>query len=278
MRLGALAIACTGLAGCSLGGVESTQPFEPTAKGVVWAVGDGADGSSFAKRMAARIAADRPERFLYLGDVYVAGTAREFRVNYGRTYGRLRKVTEPTSGNHDYANRRSGYLPYWRKVKGHPQPLYYSLKVAGWEILSLNSEAPHGRGSRQMAWLHKKVRAPGTCRIVFWHRPRFSAGAVHGDDPSVAPLWNALRGHARIVLTGHDHSLQRFKIRSGITEYVAGAGGRELYPNHKDSRLAFGRAGVRGGVRMKLAPGKATLEFRSSKGKLLDRSRATCRP
>lgn len=42
----------------------------PDGSAVVWAVGDGADGSTAARRVAARIAADRPERVLYLGDVY----------------------------------------------------------------------------------------------------------------------------------------------------------------------------------------------------------------
>jgi hypothetical protein len=100
---------------------------------------------------------------------------------------------------------------------------------------------------------------------------------VHGDAPDVAPLWNALPGHARLVLNGHDHTLQRMRLRSGLTEYVAGAGGANLYRNRQDSRLAFGRAGLQGALRMVLEPGKATLEFRSASGKLLDRSHARCR-
>ena len=36
---------------------------------VVWAVGDGADGSAAAGRVAVTIRASRPDRVLYLGDV-----------------------------------------------------------------------------------------------------------------------------------------------------------------------------------------------------------------
>jgi hypothetical protein len=278
----AIAFVCLALGAC--GGAHSAAPVPPPpppgpGQKLVWAVGDGADGSAAGKQVAARIAKDKPDRFLYLGDVYPVGSAVDFRANYGPTYGRLRRITEPTSGNHDWGNRRSGYLRYWRKAKSHKPPSYYSFKLGGWEFLDLNSEAPHGKSSAQLGWLRKRLRsAPGNCRIAFWHRPRFSAGTVHGDAPDTAPLWNALRGHARLVLTGHDHTMQRLRRRNGLTEYVSGAGGATLYRNRRDSRLAFGRSGVAGALRIVLEPGKATLEFRSSSGKLLDRSRATCRP
>jgi hypothetical protein len=116
----------------------------------------------------------------------------------------------------------------------------------------------------------------GTCRVAFWHRPRFSADSVHGDAPDIAPLWNAVRGHARLVLNGHGHALMRYRRRAGLTEYVAGAGGRVLYSLRPDRRLAFARSHQTGALRLALSPGKATVEFRAVNGELLDRSRATC--
>src|SRR5918992_2903243 len=55
----------------------------------VWAVGDGADGGKRAKALARRIAARRPDRLLYLGDVYEHGSREEFRRNYAPVYGSL---------------------------------------------------------------------------------------------------------------------------------------------------------------------------------------------
>jgi hypothetical protein len=127
-----------------------------------------------------------------------------------------------------------------------------------------------------VGWLKKQLTQPGTCRIAYWHRPRMSAGP-HGDAPDMAPVWNALRSHARLVVGGHDHSLQRFRRRGGLTQLVAGAGGSILYSDHADPRLAFARAGKTGALRILLEPGSATLEFRSVSGRLLDRSRASCR-
>jgi hypothetical protein len=276
VTVGAAIAAAAALAGPAQAPPQQEPPEEQRA--VVWAVGDGGDGSLGARRMAARIARDRPDRFLYLGDVYESGTAAEFRRNYEPSYGRLKRITEPTSGNHDWPNRRTGYLPYWRRAKGRPQPYWYSFRLGGWQILNLNSEAPHGAGTQQLRWLRARLREPGTCRLAFAHRPRFAARGLHGDSLDMAAIWNTLRGHARIVLAGHEHSLQRFRRRDGMTQYVAGAGGEILYGVGRDRRLAFGRAKVTGALRIVLEPGSATLEFRSSSGALLDRSRAGCVP
>lgn len=248
---------------------------EPRA--VVWAVGDGADGSRVARRLARRIERDRPDAFLYLGDVYPHGTAADFEHNYRSVYGRLDRITWPTPGNHEWWARESGYFPYWAEY-GRARP-WYRRRLAGWDLLSLNSEGRHSPGSPQLRWLHRRLSASGgTCRIAFWHRPRFSAGQVHGDAPDVAPFWRALRGRARIVLNGHDHALMRYRRRAGITEYVAGAGGRVRYTLGPDRRVAFARSDHTGALRLELRPGAATLEFRSVDGELLDRSRARCRP
>jgi hypothetical protein len=270
----ALAAACLGLA---LAAAASGQGDEDgTTSAVVWAVGDGADGSSRAKRLAGMIARDEPDRFLYLGDVYDTGSAAEFRRNFAGVYGELARIAEPTPGNHDWGRRREGYYPYWRSVKGRRQPPWYRLRQGGWEIIGLNSESAHGPSSRQLRWLRRLLDdAEGDCRIAFWHRPRLSAG-VYGDDASYEPFWSALRGRARLVLSGHDHNMQRFRPRDGIVQLVAGSGRRSFYPLHPDRRLRFGRDDRVGALRLELQPGLAALEFRDLRGRVLDRSRLRC--
>jgi len=276
--LGALALASCGGASSQAPAPGPVEPAQaPANRAIVWAVGDGADGSPIARKLARLIAADQPDRFLYLGDVYPSGTATDFRRRYAPVYGRLAEITSPTTGNHEWVNRRTGYQPYWRGVTGRPQPYWYSLPLAGWQLISLSSEAPHQATSAQLRWLRARLEQPGTCRLAFWHRPRFSAGSVHGDSPDVAPFWRALKGRARLVVNGHDHLLLRYRKRAGLTEYVAGAGGAVLYRQVPDRRLAFARAGVTGALRIVLEPGWARLEFRSATGKVLDRSRARCK-
>jgi acid phosphatase type 7 len=254
--------------------MATSQPDQPAT---VWAVGDGADGSRIARRLARRIDRDRPDAFLYLGDVYPSGTAEDYARNYHTVYGRLAPITWPTPGNHEWWAREQGYYPYWRRHDRPSRP-WYRFSLGGWELISLNSETRHGPGSRQLRWLDRVLdSADGTCRLAFWHRPRFSADGVHGDAPDVAPLWRALRGHARLVLNGHGHALIRYRRRAGLTQYVAGAGGSNRYALRPDQRTAFARSDKTGALRIELSPGRATLEFRAVDGAVLDRSRATCR-
>lgn len=267
-----------GIAGCGRGGAPAQQLTGSEAPTAVWAVGDGADGGSEGKQVARMIRRDRPARFLYLGDVYERGTPSEFRRNYSPAYGALNRITAPTPGNHEWGNRRTGYLPYWRRAKGRRQPSYYRFRLAGWEVLSLNSEMSHRRGSRQQRWLAGAVREPGTCRLAFMHRPYQSAG-LHGDTRSLGSLWRTLRGHARLVLAGHDHDMQRLRRRDGLNQYVSGAGGRGRYPlDFRDPRVAFGRDDRFGALRIELRAKGAKLEFRSATGAVLDRSEVRCRP
>lgn len=250
----------------------------PDPPAVVWAIGDGADGSDTARALARRIAADRPDRLLYLGDVYDRGSAADFRERYDTVYGPLVGITAPAPGNHDWPAHRDGYDPYWRAQTGARTPPWYKFRLSGWRIISLNSEAPHGHGTAQLRWLrHQMSRASGTCTLAFWHRPLMSAGD-HGDQPDVAPLWNALRGKASLVLNGHDHDLQRMHPRDGIVELVAGAGGMSHYSLDDDKRRAFGDDRHDGALRLELRPVRAKLSFVSTNGEVLDRSSVRCSP
>jgi acid phosphatase type 7 len=245
---------------------------------MVWAVGDGAIGTGRARAVAATVEAGRPDAFLYLGDVYEYGTASDFARDYDTVYGPLRTITLPTPGNHDWARRRVGYDPYWARTAGGTPPPWYAVTIGGWRVLSLNSEAPHGPRSAQVRWLRRQVAGPGTCRLAFWHRPRFSAG-LHGDQADVAPLWSALRGHATLVLNGHDHDMQWMRPRAGITALIDGAGGRNLYPvDRRDRRLAWSDDRHDGALRLILRPGSARFAFVTPGGRVLRSGSVRCRP
>ena len=271
------------LSGCPLDSGAS----EPSAAGgfirsangsaTVWAVGDGADGGAAARRVTRLIQRSGVDRFLYLGDVYESGTASEFARNYAPTYGRLAARTAPTPGNHDWPRHREGYDPYWKKVTGRTTPSYYSFRAGGWRLISLNSESPHGSGSPQLKWLHKQLQGPGTCRLLFWHRPRFSAGK-HGDQPDVQPFWDALAGHAALVVNGHDHNMQRLQPRGGTTELVVGSGGHSHYSLDRGyAGLAFHDTTHYGALRLRLRRGSAHFAFVATSGRRLDAGTVRCR-
>lgn len=246
-------------------------------RSVVWAVGDAADGGPESREVAAMIRSHRVDRFLYLGDVYETGTAREFQGNYRPLYGRYDRRAGPTIGNHEWANVATGYVPYWTAARGKPPPFWYASAASGWQLISLNSNIP--TSTDQLNWLRTLIEATpgyGTCRIAFMHHPRYSAGA-HGDLPTLQGIFDELRGDASIALAGHDHDMQRFRPVDGITQFVQGAGGNWLYPvNRDDPRLTFFDDTHYGALRIKLRPGSAGVSFVARSGKALDRSAVTC--
>jgi hypothetical protein len=261
------------------GATSSPHPFTRApkqARAFVWAVGDGADGSRTAKAVARRIARNRVDRFLYLGDVYEHGTFREFMRHYHTVYGRFARKTAPTPGNHEWARHSRGYDRYWKRITGRRPPHYYSFSLAGWQILSLNSEQAFGEGSAQGRWLRRRLSAPGTCRLAFWHTPRYSAGTTHGDRGDLAPLWDAFQGKASLIVNAHSHNMQRMKPIDGITELISGAGGHLPHGMERDDRLAFSDARHRGALRLILTPGRARFAFISSRGRKLDSGSVSC--
>lgn len=254
-------------------------PSRSKRRSVVWAVGDAADGSPTAQKVASMVTSHRIDRLLYLGDVYDSGTALEFDRNYRPIYGAIGDITAPTIGNHEWPNIATGYVPYWSSVRGTPPPLYYAFTISGWQLISLNSNTPES--GPQITWLQHLIQATpqyGNCRIAFDHHPFFSTGP-HGGLDALQVIFGALRENARIVLSGHDHDMQRFRPIGGIVQLVDGVGGGELYPFvSTDPRRVFGDATHHGALRLVLSRGRAVLTFVAQNGKPLDRSVVRCQP
>jgi hypothetical protein len=253
---------------------SSWIPNGPPGRAVIWAVGDGAGGPA-ANAVVRLIASRQPDLFLYLGDVYPTGTASAFRTGYAPTFGRFAKLTAPTPGNHDWPVHAGGYDPYWRTARGRTPPSFYTLDAGGWQLIELNSETSNSND--QLVWLSAQLRARGNCRLAFWHRPRFSAGS-HGDNRDMDRYWRTLEGRARLVISGHDHDMQRFRARGGLIQLVAGAGGKSHYPvNRRRSGLAFADDQHYGALRIELTPGRARLTFVDTAGRTLNSANVACR-
>jgi hypothetical protein len=237
-------------------------------------VGDGPNGKPAAAAVGGLVRTDHPDFLLYLGDVY-GRYAELFPDTYGAA---LARRTLPTPGNHEWPSQRNGYLAYWKKVTGRAQPTFYSRRVAGWQVISLNSEEATGPSSPQYRWLKRSLAsADGTCRIAIWHEPRFSAGQ-HGDSKQMDPLWQLLASKAVAVISGHDHTMQRLKPVDGITQFVSGAGGRSHYSlDRSDPRLAFSDNTHDGALELGLDGSKLLYRFVAVGGEALDSGTLRCR-
>ena len=154
---------------------------------------------------------------LALGDTqYEDGAYEKFVASYDPSWGRVKSITKPAPGNHEYESPgATGYYRYFGRAAGDPRKGYYSFDVGRWHLIALNSNCSAvggcGAGSPQEQWLRRDLAAhPAACTLAYWHHPRFSSG-LHGSDSTYTAFWQALYdAGADVVLSGHDHDYERF--------------------------------------------------------------------
>lgn len=191
-----------------------------------------------------------PTSVFMLGDAqYNSGSLADFDAGYARSWGRLKSITRPAIGNHEYGTRGGGgYFTYFGKAATPREPGcakdcdgWYSFNVGEWHVVVLNSECTRisggtgcAVGSPQQKWLAADLAAhPAKCTAVLQHRPRWSSNSFAYAD--VAPLVDTMyRGGVDLLLAGHAHSYERFAPQNpsgarddanGIREIVVGTGG-----------------------------------------------------
>jgi hypothetical protein len=195
-----------------------------------------------------------PDLVLPLGDnQYESGKLDEYARSYDLSWGRLRPLSRPVPGNHEYQDEDDarGYYNYFNGagsytgVAGDRDKGYYSYDFADWHFVALNSNCLYIRGGCrkggfQEAWLREdllKNRRP--CTLAYMHHPRFSSG-MNGSTTYLAPLWQTMYElGVDVVLAGHDHHYERFAPQNpdgapdpvrGIRQFVVGTGGRSITP------------------------------------------------
>lgn len=179
---------------------------------------------------------------LTLGDnQYEEGTLSQFRQSYAKSWGRLKGITRPAVGNHEYLTEDAdGYFDYFGSRAGGRSRGYYSFKLDSWLVVVLNSSCSGAGGcdadSSQGRWLKRVLnRRSAECTLATWHEPRWSSGK-NGNDDDVAPFWRILfDAEADLVLNGHDHIYERFAPQNpsgnaapnrGIRQFTVGTGGK----------------------------------------------------
>jgi Calcineurin-like phosphoesterase len=218
----------------------------PGGDAVLLAAGDITGCATTGDEETAKLLDAQSGTIATLGDnAYDSGTASEFANCYDPTWGRHKARTKPAVGNHEYLTAgASGYFGYFGAAAGDPTKGYYSYDLGAWHIVVINGNCGKvggcGVGSAQEKWLRADLAAhPAACTLAYWHQPLFSSGAEHGNDPEMAPIWQALYDNgAEVVLSGHDHNYERFAPQTanatldtaqGIREFIVGTGGKNHY-------------------------------------------------
>src|SRR4051794_24500142 len=102
---------------------------------------------------------------LALGDTqYESGELANFQNFYDPSWGRIKQITRPAVGNHEYVTPgAAGYSSYFGAAAGAPQTLYYSFDIGSWHLIALNSNCAKVGGCRsgspQEQWLKKDLAA-----------------------------------------------------------------------------------------------------------------------
>jgi len=229
------------------GNAVSPGPAKPSDDAVLVGAGDIASCDDLAGAEATAKLIDRiPGTVFAVGDLaYPDGSDEQFAKCYGPTWGRFKERTRPAPGNHEYhKGGASGYARYFGEAAGDPSKGYYSYELGGWHIVVLNSECVEVGGceavSPQGKWLQRDLEQHAkTCTLAYFHKPLFSSGAKHGNDPEMKPLWEILyHAGADVVINGHDHDYERFAPQDsdghadathGIREFVVGSGGKNSH-------------------------------------------------
>ena len=261
---------------------------------VLAGAGDIAECGNPMSEATARLLDGIPGIVFTLGDnAYPSGTAAQFEECYGPTWGRHRARTRPAAGNHDYKTPGgAGYHTYFGEAAGPPGKGYYSYTAGAWHVVVLNSNCDavggcHAR-SPQVRWLQADLAAhPTRCTLAYFHHPRFSSGSEHGPSHAMLAFWEALyEVGAEVVLSGHEHSYERFAPQDawgvadpkrGIRQFVVGTGGKTLYPmRHATAHSEVRRDDVYGVLVLRLAPGSYEWRFVSTTGAIADAGAASC--
>ncbi len=254
-------------AACSSGGSTRPTPW-PSGSGhdpVVAIAGDieTAGVQDAAGQTAAIIERLHPSAVLTVGDnQYNKGSQAAFEKYFAKTWGKFKNIIHPAPGHHEYYLDHSarGYFTYFGAAADNgAQPNckascegYYSFDLGDWHLIALNTNHYRTRpkavcafvacneSSAQVAWLKADLRAnTKPCVLAYWSDPRYSSGTMHGSNPVIGPIWEALyAAHADLAVNGHEHMYERFAQqnprgeadRDGIREIVSGTGGNALYP------------------------------------------------
>ena len=199
-----------------------------------------------ADSKTARLLGRIPGTVFTLGDnVYPEGTAKQFRNCYDPTWGKYKRRTKPTAGNHDYLTEDAKpYFNYFGTRAGRPSRGYYSYDRGSWHIVALNSNCSEVGGcgvrSPQGRWLRRNLAAnPARCTLAYFHYPRYTSAATiaRTTQLSVRPFWKILyRRDADVILSGHAHRYERYAPmtpggeldrQNGIRQFVVGTGGND---------------------------------------------------
>jgi hypothetical protein len=295
----------------------TAQPVAAAADPVIAAAGDiacdpasasfhaGQGSGSTCRQLAVSnlLVAGHFSAVLALGDTqYECGGLAAFQQSYNLSWGRVKSITHPVVGNHEYLTsggtdcsptaNAAGYFQYFGAAAGSASKSYYSFNVGAWHLIALNSNCSQAGGcgptSPQGKWLAADLASNNSiCTLAYWHIPLFSSGGRASSN--TLKLWQQLyAAHADLILDGHDHIYERFAPQTpagvadpvnGIREITVGTGGA----NHTSLKTLAANSVVTntnsfGALELTLHATSYSWSFVPAVGSFKDSGSAACNP
>ncbi len=213
-------------------------------------ISDWGTGSPAAHALLRRVAAERPDVLIHLGDIYYSGTPQECDRHFlhvieavlGSAGQRIPCFT--LSGNHDMYSGGVGYYALLDRLNAGPMrqgASFFCLRSTdeAWQVLALDTglhdhdpfdetDAETFLDPSEEAWHVARIRAFPGRTILLSHHPLFSAfrqighrGADGTLSPINAPLLASLRrlqaaGRIAAWFWGHEHNLCIYRPYAGL--------------------------------------------------------------
>lgn len=191
------------------------------------ALGDTGTGGPAQLAIAKWISAEKFDLMLFLGDIaYESGTAAQLQNNFFAVYRDFLRYVPvyPTIGNHERRTRVG--RPYFEAFVLPEPERYYSFDWGSVHFVCIDTTQ---RDSTQLVWLDEdltKNKLPWV--IVFGHHPMYT-NSLRGPQLWIRRAFSKIitKHKVDIVLTGHEHQYERFKV-NGVNYIVSGGGGGQL--------------------------------------------------
>jgi hypothetical protein len=191
------------------------------------AVGDTGTGGDAERAIAQRMTEYPFDLIVFLGDIaYSDGTDKQLQDNFFAVYKNILRYVPayPTLGNHERHTRKG--QPYFDAFVLPSPERYYSFDWGDVHFVAIDTTH---RDTEQVVWLqHDLAKTKQRWKIVFGHHPPYT-NSLRGPQ-----MW-IRRAYAKIftdnkvdlVLSGHEHQYERFRV-AGVNYVISGGGGGQL--------------------------------------------------
>jgi len=203
----------------------AAAPSKETIKFI--GLGDTGTGGAAQIAIGKWIAAQPFDFMLFFGDIaYESGTPAQLQHKFFQIYRDILRYvpTYPTLGNHERRTRQG--RPYLEAFVLPEPERYYSFDWGNVHFVAIDTTQ---RDTKQLTWLDEdlgKNKLPWV--IVFGHHPMYT-NSLRGPQLWIRKAFSKILTDHKVdlVITGHEHQYERFRV-ADVNYVVSGGGGGQL--------------------------------------------------